>query len=174
MHSLANLEKLATKRRELTSEDSECIVYVDLSGGVSVWNMDRQEIKQATKNKRCDFAVRQDKNPNDGKSYLVLLECKRNFREEDIDHIHKQIESGLKVLNHLAGGKENFPLDILSPVWVVKDYPGVVPFEILHRFPVKYHDGRKTRKAHIRIANSGISITDNYVAIKVGKRRHNC
>lgn len=164
---MKNLNGLATPRRKLVDAESECTVHITLSEPVFVWDMDRQEIKQATTSSCCDFAALQERNPNDEKSYLILIECKRRIHSDDIDHICKQMEGGLEVLRHLAGGKKNFPFKFLQPVWVTLDYYlGAIPDEILHISPVKYHDGHKERRAHIRPAASGILVNDNYVAVR--------
>ena len=168
--SITSLKKLATPRRTLISESSECTVHINLSEPVSVWDMDRPEIEQAATSHRCDFATLQGKNLNDGKSYLILIECKRRFHRDDINHVREQIEGGLEVLRHLSGGNRNFPFNFLKPVWVAPGYPGAIPDKILQDFQVRYNNGRKNRKVRIRPAASGTSINDNYVTVK-GKRR---
>lgn len=172
--SAAELENLALKRKTpLNDKESECIAHIALSEPVSVWKMDRKEIKKAAgkiQSQRCDFAARQRANPNDGKTHLVLVECKRSVRGDDaeMEDIHGQLAGGLKVLLRIAGGGANFPFDILTPVLISPNYTGGVSRELLLRFPVEYNHGRKAR---IKAEDSGVVIDDKYVAVRGGRRR---
>ena len=168
-----DLDKLALKRKTpLTDAESGCVTHIALSEPVFVWNMDDGNIADVAnkiKSRRCDFAARQRMNPNDGKSHLVLVECKRKVRGDDgeMENIRGQLSGGLAVLRRLAGDA-GFSFDMLTPVLVSPNFAGGVGRALLLRFPIEYNHGRRAR---IRAARSGVVIDDKYVAVKGGKRR---
>ena len=160
-------------RRRLEDKNSQCVVHVRLSEPMSAWNMDHKDIKDAAqkiKRKRCDFAIRQNKNPVDEKSHLVLVECKRRLRgnADEMEGIGKQLAGGLAVLRHLAGDA-GFRCDKLMPMLVSPNYDGgtdTIRRELWHR-PIEYN-GRQVR---IRAVESGVEIDDRFVATKGVKKK---
>ena len=172
------LAKCALKRTTpLKDEDSDCTVNVGLGGDVSAWRMDHEDIKAAARklgdgrgkeSRRCDFAIYQGDNRSDGKSHLVLVECKKQFREteEELIDVHGQLTGGLRVLQHMSENSKEF--DLLTPVFVYnhrEDYGGAIRSRhvdaLLQKHRVKYN----RRTARIKMKRSEVEIDDKFVAI---------
>ena len=179
MPSLADLERLTLRqRRVLEDRNSDCTIHINLTEPVFIWEMDHPEIQSKADeigSKRCDFSVRQIKNPNDEKTHLILIECKKNVRVEDeeINYIHGQIEGGLNVLCYLVGGRAHLSFDRLTAILVVpKYYTGGISNKHFHQLPIKYNSNRTAR---IKVEDedditNGIKINDNYV-VERGSRK---
>ena len=177
------LAKCALERKTpLEDQESECVINVHLNRDFFCWKMDHDKIVKAAKKaaqeagepdalQRCDFAVYQDKNLDDGKSHLILVECKKTFYgEPTVMKAHSQLVDSLRVLQHMAGENTNFRFDLLNPV-LVYNRPGVYSNAVesgdinsfLHKMPIEYNNGRKAR---IKRKTSGVTINDQFVAVK--------
>lgn len=172
------------RKTPLVRKDSECVVHMRMSEPVSVWDMDHEDIEKGAENaatekadmlRRCDFAVYQAENPRDEKSHLVLVECKRQFREseEELKKDHSQLVGGLRVLLHMAG-EGNRKFDLLNPV-IVYGHEGEYRNAAmsgnmdspLHKMPIEYNG----RKARIKVRRTGVEIDDKFVAVKGARQK---
>ena len=131
--------------------------------------MDHPRIKgkaNQIRSRLCDVASYQGKNPNDGRSHMVLVECTTNLRagHKNLLYIRSQLIGGLKVLRNLAA-EGNFAFDELTPVLVYnEEYPGAVGIlrdDEQYRIP----HPRNGRKVRIRTRRSGSAIDDEFVAV---------
>lgn len=180
------LAKCALGRKALLKDgDSMCAMHVTLSGPFSSWKMDHPDIEAAAKSaaksegkdgalQRCDFAVYQAENPNDGNSHLVLVECKKTFREKgtegekgSVEEAIGQLADSLRVLRRMAGEK-NFGFDRLHLLLVYRhpeEYRGAIPSgggnAVAHQTPIGYN-GRNARLKVQRNGRNGVEIDDGF------------
>ena len=182
------LAKCALERKTpLEDQESECVINVHLNGDFFCWEMDHDKIVKAAEDaareagepealQRCDFAVYQDKNSDDKKSHLILVECKKTFcGERTVEEAHGQLVDGLRVLQHMAGDNANFRFDLLNPVLVYNRrdvYSNATKSgdinSFLHKTPIEYNNGRKARikKARIKLKSSNVMINDKFIAVR--------
>lgn len=143
------------------SAAGDCTVHVRLSEPMHVWCLDHHDIEEVAREiggKICDFAAFQDKNPRDGKSHLVLVECKKRVRGDQkwLEDRRDQLAGGLVVLREIPKSAPLTP-DRVVPILVYKKgFVGAV-----RKPPMLTYNGRRI---HIRIKRSGVVIDDHFVA----------